>query len=351
MTRFSPVNGILSHISYHDPASGKIRFLFVFIFLLVFTVLFHQIPGASAGKNQGFADWLKDFKEEAVSVGISEKTVEKALAGIEYNKKIIKLDRNQPEFKLSLFEYLNKMVSRARIKKGREKLAADRDLLEKIEKSYGVSPHYLIALWGMESYYCRYTGKFPILEALASLSYDPRRSQFFKKELLAALDLLDRGSILLADMKGSWAGALGCLQFLPSVFKEYGVDFNGDGRIEIFKAGGDLFASAAFYLKDSGWQPGGRWGGEVLVPWNLDRKLLAGSPPRPVSFWLKKGIKFKNREKRPKKNLKASLIQPDTLEKRYFLTFTNFNVLLKWNRSDYYAIATGILADRIRGGI
>ncbi|MFP3983245.1 MAG: lytic transglycosylase domain-containing protein [Desulfurivibrionaceae bacterium] len=331
------------------------RFLFILPLLFLWTILFQGIPEAPAENSREFKDWLKDFKKEALSTGISANTLDNALTGIDYNSRVIELDRNQPEFKLTLSEYLDRMVSDSRIKKGREKLNANLDLLKKIQKRYGVPPRYLVALWGMESGYCRNTGDFDIVEALATLSYDPRRSLFFKKELLAALHLLDHNSVSLAELKGSWAGALGCLQFLPSVFLEHGVDFNKDGRLEVFKAGGDLFASGASYLKESGWQTGSSWGAEVLVPGSIDQKLLSSREPQPVSFWLEHGVEFKDSNKNPGENVRASLIQPDDRERRYFLIFGNFNVLLKWNRSDYYAIAAGILADRIkkknRGGI
>lgn len=312
--------------------------------LFFFTCL--VLPGRACAQ-EAFQEWLNNFRQEAVSAGISQNIVSKALDDIGHNDLVLRLDRNQPEFHLSLNEYLQRTVSHTRSLKGKRFYSEKKELLRDIAGRYGVPPQILLALWGIETDFGRVTGRFPVIEALATLAYDPRRSDFFKKELIDALHVVDRGYLSLPAMKGSWAGALGYLQFLPSVYLHYGVDYNRDGAIDIWQGGGDLFASGANYLAASGWQPHWIWGREVTISDGLNKTLLGLSQKKMLFEWQGLGVRRLNGAVLPSAKLMASLIQPDTGTERYFLVYDNFRVLLKWNRSTYYAVAVGLLSDKI----
>ncbi len=329
--------------------SHRVSIQGIIVFVLFFAVA--AICQATESEGAGFDSWVQQFKGEAITAGISSGTLENAFSRVSYNELVIKLDRNQPEFKLNLSQYLSRTISSIRVKKGRNELNKNYPLLEKVARKYGVPPHVLVALWGIETDFGRVTGGFPIIEALATLSYDPRRSAFFKKELLDALHLLDDGKVSMSQMEGSWAGAMGYLQFLPSVFRKYGVDFEPDGKIEIWQQGGDLFASGANYLSVSGWQPGWKWGREVLVPSGLDPSLIGLSTQKDLSYWQGLGVRTAKGASLPAAQVSASLIHPDKSENRYFLIYDNFRVLMKWNRSTYYALAVGMLSDSIKVNI
>jgi len=301
----------------------------------------------SAADGDGFQKWLTDFQQQAVAQGISREVVAKFFSGVTYNPKVIKLDRHQPEFHLSFAQYLNRTVSPRRIEKGRKLYKDNKALLHEITARYGVPPGILLALWGIETDFGRITGNFSVIGALATLSYDPRRSDFFTRELMAALRLLDRGYLSPANLQGSWAGALGYLQFLPTVLLNYGVDYDNDGTIAIWQPGGDLFASGSNYLRASGWQRGWRWGREVELPTGLNKEVFGLSQKKSLREWQGLGARALGGDDLPSAQLAASLIQPDKESKRYFLVYENFRVLLVWNRSNYYALAVGLLADKI----
>lgn len=317
----------------------------IFSFLLVFVI---PSGWASEADGDAFDAWLSLFKAEAISAGISSDTVEKAFSRVRYNDLVVKLDRSQPEFKLSLNEYFSRTISSVRIRIGRRELRKNSPLLQQVFREYGVPPHILVALWGIETDFGRVTGGFPIIESLATLSYDQRRSAFFKKELVDALHLLDDGRIVLSQLEGSWAGAMGDLQFLPSVFRKYGVDFEPDGKIEIWENSGDLFATASNYLSASGWRTGWKWGREVLVPQGLDTGLFGLEVQKGLVYWHELGVRQMTGDPLPLSQVQASLLHPDSSENRYFLIYDNFRVLMKWNRSTYYALAVGMLSDFIK---
>jgi len=323
-------------------------------FIILLQVLLYVGNAYAAEPSAGFSEWLKDLQQEALAAGISRRTVDEALTGLTPIPKVIALDRNQPEFKLTLDEYLARVVSTTRIEKGNSLLKDNRLLLEEIYRQYGVQPRFLVALWGIETDFGRVTGDLPVIGALATLAYDGRRSEFFRRECLAALRLADDGVLQLPQMKGSWAGAMGELQFLPSVFARYAVDYNGNGRIDIWQERGDIFASGANYLRASGWQKDQGWGVEIALPPDINQEQLGLAKGKDANAWQALGVRRLDGRPFPPAMTPSAIIQPDGAAGRSFLVFANYHVLLTWNRSHYYAIGVGMLADSflsdIKGG-
>ena len=309
--------------------------------LLVLVAVAHSL-GAT---KPSFQVWLADARKEALSIGVSEEILDHAFRDLRPIPLVIKRDRSQPEFKLTLDEYLNRVVPENRIRKGRKKLHEHRDLLTRISKQYGVQPEYVVALWGIESRYGKHTGSFPVLAAVATLAYDGRRSTYFRREFFNALKILDAGHISAENMNGSWAGAMGQVQFMPSSFQSYAVDYDGDGRIDIWNNEGDALASAANYLARSGWEGDQGWGREIQLPKGFNKKLINTRIRKSLSEWQRMGISGKGLPQDP--NLQASIVQPGGEGGRTFLAYPNYRVILKWNRSNFFAVAVGTLADRI----
>jgi len=279
--------------------------------------------------------------------GIPQQTLDSALKDLEPVSRVIELDRNQPEAKLTFDQYLSRILSEERIARGRKKLTDSRRLLAKIAEAYGVQPRFLVALWGVETDFGRVTGSFPVIDSLVSLVYDGRRSSFFRKELFHALRILDEGHISLARMKGSWAGAMGQLQFMPSTFRHFAVDFDEDGRIDIWESQEDVFASAANYLSRSGWRRGQTWGQEVLLPARAELTPIKFKQPKRLSDWRALGVRTLDGSHFLSPGSLSSIVQPEGLKDRAFLVYNNYHVIHKWNRSDNFALSVGILSDRI----
>jgi membrane-bound lytic murein transglycosylase B len=320
------------------------------IWLLLIPLLCILITPSStlAQKKKSFEAWLADFKTEAAAKGISQTTLQSTLSKVQYLPKVIELQKNQPEFKFTVEEYLIRVASDARVLRGREVLAEQRSLLEKMHERYGVPPHYLVALWGIETDFGRLTGGFPVLDAVATLAYGGSRSDFFRSELLYALRIIDRGHISADKMLGSWAGATGQLQFMPSTFYSYAVDYNGDGRIDIWSNLEDILASAANYLSRSGWVHGQPWGWEVTLPKDFDRILAGLDNRKSLAEWEELGVNHLRGEN--VKNSSAwlgSVVAPDGQKGRAFMAMENYRVLYRWNRSHHFVVAVGVLADRI----
>jgi membrane-bound lytic murein transglycosylase B len=304
----------------------------------------------SAEKQPGFEVWLAKLRREALANRISQATLDEALSDIDLIPRVIELDRNQPEFTLTLDKYLNRVVTESRIAKGREKLAENRTLLVEVFRQYGVQPCNLVALWGIETDFGRYKERFPVIGALATLAYEGRRSDFFRKELLYALRILEGGHISVRKMTGSWAGAMGQLQFMPSTFHNFALDYDGDERIDIWNNLGDAFASGANYLAKSGWVKDQIWGREVRLPKGFDQTLLGLKKRKRLSEWQALGVRRPGDRDLPKKpDLLASVLEPDGKKGRAFLVYNNYRVILNWNRSHFFGIAVGTLADRIKG--
>lgn len=320
------------------------------IWLLLISLLFTLIipSTALAQKKRSFEAWLADFKTEAAGKGISQATIRSVLSKVQYLPKVIELQKNQPEFKFTVEEYLIRVASEARGLRGREVLAEQRSLLDPIHERYGVPPHYLVALWGIETDFGRLTGGFPVLDAVATLAYGGSRGDFFRNELLYALRIIDHGHISADKMIGSWAGATGQLQFMPSTFYSYAVDYNGDGRMDIWNDLEDILASAANYLSRSGWVRDQPWGWEVTLPKDLDRSLTGLDNRKSIREWENLGVR-PLREDSAKNNSAwvGSLVAPDGPKGRSFMALENYRVIFRWNRSHHFVVAVGVLADRI----
>jgi len=305
--------------------------------------------GLPAQAQGSFEAFLGDLRADARREGVSEATLDKALSGLQPNPEVIELDRRQPEFTQTFWGYLDKRITKKRIERGRKLLSKHRRLLAQVYRKYGVPPHYLVAFWGLESNFGDYKGRFGVVEALATLAYDERRSKFFRVQLIDALRILEQGHIAPDKMMGSWAGAMGHMQFIPSTFKAYAVDQNGDGRRDIWTNLPDAFGSAANYLSSIGWRKDETWGREVRLPEGFDIELTGLGVRRSVSEWARLGIRRSNGKRLPASGVVGSIVLPAGHLGPAFLVYENFRTIMKWNRSVLYALAVGHLADRLKG--
>lgn len=299
-----------------------------------------------------FRDWLARFRQEARREGISEATLASALDGVRYRPRVIELDRSQPEFVRPIWQYLDSAVSAQRVTQGRAKLAEHRATARQMEQRYGVPAEVIVAIWGIESNYGGNFGSFSTLEALATLAYEGRRSDFARGELLAALRIIDAGDIAPERMVGSWAGAMGHTQFIPSSFEAYAVDGDGDGRRDIWGSIPDVMASTANYLARAGWVPGQPWGVEVVIPDGFDYAQAELSTRRSAAEWASLGVRPVGGGRLPDFDA-ASVIVPAGARGPAFLVGPNFRAILRYNNATSYALAVGTLANEIagRGGI
>lgn len=307
-------------------------------------------PETPQHRKEDFSRWLDAFMQEPVVRGLTPLSM-KALRGLQPNMRVLELDRQQPEFTQSLGAYVNRAVSDQRVAEGRALLKKHAALLRKLESEYGVQPRFLVAFWGMETNYGRNFGGFLVPDSLATLAWDGRRSAFFRNEFLQALLILEDGHISPDRMRGSWAGAMGHFQFMPSTFRSYAVDYDRDGRIDIWGSLPDAFASAARYLAATGWQRGQGWGRQVKIPGAFDFNLADFSVRKPVLDWARAGITQVHGKALPKapEGMQGSLIIPDGAGGPTFLVYDNFHSIMQWNRSVLYALAVGHLADRLVG--
>jgi membrane-bound lytic murein transglycosylase B len=291
-----------------------------------------------------FATWLQVLRAEAVQLGISEKTLHTALTGLQPLARVVELDRRQPETTLTYTQYIQRVLSSGRMQRGKQLFETHRALLTEIAATYGVQPPFIVALWGMETDYGRSTGDFSVLAALATLAYDGRRSEFFRREFLEALKIVDEGHITPKAMLGSWAGAMGQNQFMPSSFRQYAVDYNGDGRRDIWGTLPDIFASTANYLARSGWHTGESWGCRATVPGSVGPAHAGLEVRKSLPDWHALGVQSSCPGPQTQQ---ASLILPEGPGGPAFLVYDNFHTILKWNRSTYFALAVGQLADAV----
>lgn len=295
----------------------------------------------------GFNAWVRGFQARARAQGIREATFEAAFEGVEYLPETVRKDRNQSEFIKPMAEYMGTAASDARVANGREMLRIHADLLARLETEYGVEPRILIAFWGMESNYGAQRGNVPLLSTLATLAFDGRRGRFFEAQLIAALKILQRGDIEADQMTGSWAGAMGHTQFIPTSFEAYAVDFTGDGRRDIWSDDPtDALASTAAYMNRFGWELGQPWGVEVRLPDGFD--FLPGDRAMTGAQWARIGVLGVNGKAVPDHG-EASLITPTGGSGPAFLVFGNFGVIGRYNNAEAYMISVGHLGDRIAG--
>jgi len=303
----------------------------------------------SYGQTNEFSTWLDGVKRDARTAGISQATIDSALTGLEPIARVVELDRKQPEFTQTFWSYLDKSVTTGRIERARRLLAENRPLLDRVHARYGVQPRFLVAFWGLESNFGEHTGGYSVIQALATLAFDARRAAFFRAQLMDALKIIDEGNITAADMRGSWAGAMGQLQFIPTTFVSYAVDFDGDGRRDIWRNLPDVFASAANFLGRVGWRGDETWGREVRLPANFDWDVASLKIRKPLAEWQRLGIRRADGADLPAADISGAIIVPMGHKGPAFLVYRNFDAILTWNRSILYAVAVGHLADRIAG--
>ena len=311
-------------------------------------VAYAQEPALTVQEDVSFVQWLSALRAEAARKGISAKTLDATLTGLEPIPRVIELDRRQPEFTWTFREYMSKLVNNQRIEKGRKKLAENAKLLNEVGAKYGIHPRFLVSFWGLETDFGRLAdGYFPTIAALATLAHDGRRSQFFREQLFAALKIIDQGHISAKRMKGSWAGAMGHFQFIPTTFAAYAQDYDGDGKKNIWGNQADAYASAANFLTKSGWNNDEIWGREVKLPQGFDFNLVGLKIKKPLADWQGLGIRRVNGDNLPVAAVKASVVAPAGASGPAFLVYGNFRTIMVWNRSIFYALAVGHLADRL----
>jgi membrane-bound lytic murein transglycosylase B len=295
-----------------------------------------------------FSEWRSRFRSEALAQGISAKTFDLAFAGITPDQTVLDADSSQPEFTRPVWEYLESATSASRVRNGRAKLEQEQNSLASIQQQYGVEAEYLVAVWGMESSYGQYMGNQSVIRSLATLAYAGRRQQFARTQLLAALGILQHGDIAAQNMRGSWAGAMGQTQFIPTTYDTHAVDFDGDGRRDIWNSSDDALASAAHYLQASGWQRGQPWGFEVHLHKNFDYAQADPEARHSVAEWQALGVQTGARAAQLA-DQPAALILPAGHRGPAFLVLQNFRAILKYNNSTSYALAVGLLGDSLQG--
>jgi len=308
---------------------------------------------------QPFQDWLNELLNEARGRGFSDALLQETLVGVEPLTRVIASDRSQAELNPGFARYASARLTRQRVTSGQELIRTNADLLERIEKTYGIQPRFLIAFWGLESNYGRLTGRVPVFQALATLAWEPRRASLFRSELFQALMMVDRGFIEAPTMTGSWAGAMGQPQFMPSSYMRYAVDFDGDSRRDIWKSTPDALASMANYLKGFGWNGNQTWGREVKVTPAALEKIVKRIPKRtdgcyaqrnmterrPLAEWRELGVRQRDGSPLPNASLEAGLVD---VGQRKFLVYPNYDAILSYNCAHYYALTVGLLGDALQ---
>lgn len=303
-----------------------------------------------AASNAGFDAWIRDFRPRAIAQGVTPATFERSFRDVQYRPDVIERDRSQSEFTRTIWDYLDSAVSDTRIENGRKMLAQHRQVLDQIEARYGVEKEVVVAVWGMESSYGSYRGSTPVIDALATLAYDGRRGAFFEEQLVAALKIVQAGDVHPRAMTGSWAGAMGHTQFIPTSYLSYAVDHHGDGRRDIWSDDpSDALASTAAYLARHGWTKGQPWGVEVSVPAGFSYGLAGKGTKKPVGEWAALGLRRVDGRPLPDHGA-ASVLLPAGARGPAFLIFDNFRVIARYNAADSYVMGVGHLSDRLRGG-
>lgn len=303
-----------------------------------------------ATSNARFDLWIKSFRDRAAAKGIKPAIYDRAFRGVTYNSYVVEKDRNQSEFTKQIWEYLDTATSELRVKNGKEALRKNASLMNRIERTYGVDKEVVLAIWGLESAYGERMGDIRIIEALATLAFDGRRKKFFEAQLIAALTIVQSGDVHPSDMTGSWAGAMGHTQFMPTSYLAYAQDLRGDGKRDIWgKDPSDALASTANYLKKFGWTKGQPWGIEVALPADFNYSVSGERVKKSVSDWRKLGVTTINGKSLPDHG-RSSVLLPAGSQGAAFLIFENFHVIERYNPADAYVIAVGHLGDRIMGG-
>jgi membrane-bound lytic murein transglycosylase B len=294
-----------------------------------------------------FAKWKASLKPEMLAQGADQALVDKVIDSLTYIAKVIKLDRHQPEGRMTHEEYLTKVIPQWKVERARKEYKANLVKLKQASVKTGVPPHYIVSLWGKETNFGTITGNYSVPSALATLAFDGRRAKFFRKELMAAVKILAQGHIELEEMKGSWAGAMGNCQFMPSSFLQFAVDANGDGKKNIWSDKDDIFASMGNYLSRYGWDKTKTWGRQISLTKPFNQYQIGKKHAAPLSYWQQMGVRRMNGSDLPNADINAYLIAPGGEKGRIYLVYPNFDIIMKWNRSHYFATGVGYLADRI----
>lgn len=322
--------------------------------LITAVLLLVWIP-AAAQAQASFDQWVKDFWPVAKSEGISTATYERAFRGVTPDPEVLEKAKYQPEFVKPLWDYIRHGASETRVTTGRELLARHASLLDRIEQAYGVDRHIVVAIWGLESTYGEVLDDPKIVRSvvrsLATLAWgDPRRARFGRQQLLAALKIIQNGDIPADALTGSWAGAMGHTQFIPTTYQAYAVDFDGDGRRDMWNGPVDALASTASYLNESGWVAGRTWGYEVVLPPDFDYRLADVETSQALAVWDRLGVRRAGGKAYPRAEDNAVLLAPAGASGPAFLLLRNHYVIKRYNNATAYALAVGHLADRLRGG-
>ncbi len=310
----------------------------------LFFLLLVSVAGQAAAQ-QSWDSWVADLRQEALQDGIQADLFDRLFSEIRPNTSILHFDRKQPEHRLTFDKYRSSRADQYRIKIGQQKFKSNQQVLSEVGQTYGVDPCFIVAFWGMESSYGNFMGKYPVIKSLATLAYDSRRGDFFRKELLIALHILQEGHIDEAHFKGEWAGGSGHPQFLPSSWRRFAVDYNQDGRKDIWETPVDVFASIANYLNGNGWQAGQPWAIKVQVPASFDPSIADRKLKRTVGEWKKLGVVPLHGYTFPNDDVQAAIIMP--FGGPVFMTFKNFDVIMSYNNSTFYAGTIGYMADSI----
>jgi membrane-bound lytic murein transglycosylase B len=326
--------------------------------LLLSAALMAPQQSAVEAPSRPFEEWLHDLIDEAHARGFSDELIDATLSGLTPIARVVERDSSQAEFTITLDRYFQTRVTPRIIRIGRQHAMRQRTVLRRIQSTYGVSPGIVLAVWGIESHYGEFTGAYPVFQALATLAWQPRRSEFFRGELFKALSIVSGGYIDARTMTGSWAGAMGQPQFMPSSYLEHAVDFDKDGLRDIWHSDADTLASIASYLKDYGWEAGQTWGREVKVS-DEARAHLADIPMRdtgcsakrmmterrPLGIWREAGMRLKSGAPLPQSDIPASLVD---VGGHSFLVYPNYETILDYNCAHLYALSIGMLADRLQ---
>ncbi len=319
--------------------------------MLTRRLLLAAIPATAAVNAQAapdsFAGFLAGLRAEARRAGISAATLDRALAGLAPNAKVLERDRHQPEFTMTWAQYRALLITDKRIDAGRAAVRDNRVLLSAVQGRFAVGPAVVTGIWGLESSFGAQTGDFHVVDALATLAWDGRRAGFFRPELMAALKILDHGDVTPERMTGSYAGAMGQPQFMPTSFLRYAVDFEGDGRRDIWTNRADVLASIANYLAQSGWRPGETWGQAVTLPAGFDTNATGREARRPLADWARQGVRPVEGRWRSTAETSAAVLLPDGAGGEAFVVYPNFAAIRRYNPSDFYALAVGLLGDTL----
>ncbi len=325
------------------------RWWYLIVLFIALIINNHAAANSTQHDLSNFASCISGMHEKARVHGISEATIAQVLGKAKFIPRVIDLDRRQPEFTQLFTDYLKNRVSEQRIRRGKALLTKYRQLLDSIQQETGVSAQYLVAFWGLETNYGSYLGNISVPNALATLACDQRRKTFFTGELLNALRIIDAGDISAKHMVGSWAGAMGHMQFMPTTYLRYARDGDGDGRRNLWDSIPDALMSAGVFLQQLGWNPGLHWGQEVVLPTSFDYSLAGRNQSLSLAEWVALEVTPVSGMTLPPNNQNASLLVPAGHKGPAFLIYENFNVIMKWNRSEFYALTVGYLADRIAG--